>query len=364
MPLNGISSTKTDVVSIGELNGASTPVTVNADGKATIGLRFGNFVKGIFVNVVSPLYAYMKDGVKDADKWTVKVGEGQAQALPIGGLSEGDAVTLQYNGRLKVKGVKATSDAAPAAPAGKTVDLSTLTADYEAQNGDVLTGETTSYKVTIAAGATVTLDGVNISSSGYCIKCAGDATIILKDGTTNTLTSTSQDYPALWAGDTGTTLTIQGSTGVLNVTSGSYCAGIGGGYKNTNNTCGNIRIEGGVITVQGGNSGAGIGSDSSPATCGDIIITGGTVTATGGYSAAGIGSGSGSNALCGDITITDGVTSVTATKGNNANYSIGAGPGGSCGTVTIGGTLDGGGNPVGGTTGQISTSPYTYQPSN
>ena len=61
----------------------------------------------------------MKSGVKDADKWTVKVGEGEAQALPIGGLNEGDAVTLQYNGRLKVKGVKATSDAgAPAAPAG------------------------------------------------------------------------------------------------------------------------------------------------------------------------------------------------------------------------------------------------------
>ena len=60
----------------------------------------------------------LKDGVKDADKWTVKVGEGQAQALPIGGL-KGDGsetVTLQYNGRLKVKGVKATSDAAPAAP--------------------------------------------------------------------------------------------------------------------------------------------------------------------------------------------------------------------------------------------------------
>ena len=66
----------------------------------------------------------MKDGVKDADKWTVKVGEGQAQALPIGGL-KGDGsetVTLQYNGRLKVKGVKATSDAQPAE---ETVTLAT-----------------------------------------------------------------------------------------------------------------------------------------------------------------------------------------------------------------------------------------------
>lgn len=59
----------------------------------------------------------LKDGVKDADNWTVKVGDGEAQALPIGGL-KGDGsetVTLQYTGRLKVKGVKATSDAAPAA---------------------------------------------------------------------------------------------------------------------------------------------------------------------------------------------------------------------------------------------------------
>ena len=61
----------------------------------------------------------MKDGVKDADKWTVKVGEGQAQALPIGGLTGdgSETVTLQYNGRLKVKGVKATSDAAEVTPA-------------------------------------------------------------------------------------------------------------------------------------------------------------------------------------------------------------------------------------------------------
>ena len=228
--------------------------------------------------IASTYTVSLKDGVKDADKWTVKVGEGEAQALPIGGL-KGDGsetVTLQYNGRLKVKGVKATSDAAPA---GNIVDLSTLTADYEAQNGDVLTGVTTSYKVTIAAGATVTLDGVTINRSSYCIKCLGDATIILKDGSTNTLTGTGTEYPALSIGDANTTLTIQGSTGVLNVTSGNYCAGIGGGYSNTNSTCGNI-------------------------------------------------------------TIANTVTKVTATKGAEASHSIGKGYGdkATCGTVTIGGT--------------------------
>ena len=46
----------------------------------------------------------LKDGVKDADKWTISPNPAE----------EGQTVTLQYNGRLKVKGVTATSDAAPA----------------------------------------------------------------------------------------------------------------------------------------------------------------------------------------------------------------------------------------------------------
>ena len=191
MPLNGISSTKTDVVSIGELNGASTPVTVNADGKATIGLRFGNFVKGIFVNVVSPLYAYMKDGVKDADKWTVKVGEGQAQALPIGGL-KGDGsetVTLQYNGRLKVKGVKATSDAG--APAEEPVSLATpLT--MEAQ-----TDGTIEVKISDGSGNSSTLStGMKYAVNG------GEKTTIT---TTTTINVTKGDKVKFYGNGTSTT---------------------------------------------------------------------------------------------------------------------------------------------------------------
>ena len=48
----------------------------------------------------------LKDGTEDAANWTI---------TPKEGLSEGDQVTIQYNGRLKVKGVKATSDAGAAA---------------------------------------------------------------------------------------------------------------------------------------------------------------------------------------------------------------------------------------------------------
>ena len=299
--------------------------------------------KTTFTYVVPTYSVKLADGTQDAANWTIASGENSATgdaADGLTGLKEGDAVTLTYGGRMKVKGVTATTDAAPAA---NIVDLSTLTADYVAQDGDVLTNATTTHKVEIAAGATVTLDGVNISSSSYCIKCAGEATIILKDGSTNTLTGTGDEYPALSIGDANTTLTIQGSTGVLNVTSGEYCAGIGGGYMNTNCTCGNITIEGGVITAQGGSYGSGIGTDCGTATCGDIIIKGGTITAKGGINAAGIGTGNGfaNPVVCGDITIANTVTKVTATKGEGAAHSIGKGygEGCTCGTVTIGGTV-------------------------
>ena len=47
-----------------------------------------------------------------------------------------------------------------------TIDLSDVTADVTANDGDVLTGTTSEYRVTIAGGATVTLSGVTISNGG------------------------------------------------------------------------------------------------------------------------------------------------------------------------------------------------------
>ena len=405
MPLTGITSRNTSVVSIGELNGASTPVTVNADGETIINLIFGSYVQGIFVSAISPLYAYMKDGVKDADKWTASTDGTNFGALPIGGL-KGDGsetVTLQYTGRLKVKGVTATSDAAPAAPTGKTVDLATLTADYEAQNGDVLTGTLgANVKISIADGATVTLDNVTINGvndGNYewaGITCLGDATIILSG--TNTVKGFYEDYPgiqaaadktliingtgSLTASNYGYAAAIGGGNkvacgnieiqgGTITATTGGRVAGIGGGH---NASCGNITISGGTVTATGGTNGAGIGGGYNASwgnitisggtvnatggeygagigggkrgaasfSCGNIIISGGTVTATGGENAPGIGGGRGNNnktlSSCGDITIANTVTKVTATKGENAPNSIGAGYWGNCGTVTIGGT--------------------------
>ena len=215
------------------------------------------------------------------------------------------------------------------------VDLSTLKNDYVAQSGDVLTGTLgESHQISIAAGATVTLDNVSINADGnwlddYAgISCQGNATIILKDGTTNTVKGFWDDYPGIHV-PSGSTLTIQGS-GSLTASSNGLGAGIGGGK--------------------------GI-------SCGNIIIQGGTIVANGGNNAAGIGGGR--NASCGDITITTGVTSVTANcTGYQKTLSIGAGTDGNCGTVTIGGTqyYDGSNYPNNGYS-YLNTHPLVYNPS-
>ncbi len=228
------------------------------------------------------------------------------------------------------------------------VNLSTLTSGYMVKNGQTLTGTLESkVKISITDGATVTLDGVTINGTNDYdykwagITCEGNATIILKG--TNTVRGFYSNYPGVRVLK-DKTLTIKGN-GTLTVSSNGYGAGIGGGF---NYAGGNIVIEGGIINATGGNSaGIGCGYDSS---CGNITISGGTINATGGVSAAGIGSSN--YGSCGNITITNGVTSVTATKGKYAPYSIGEGEDGTCGTVTIGGKV----------TGNIKTSPYTYKP--
>ena len=292
------------------------------------------------------------------------------------------------------------------------IDLSLITANTTVQDGWTITGTlNNNVKISIADGATVTLNGATIngvhdwSYQWAGLNCIGDATIILSGD--NTVKGFHGNYPGIHV-PSGKTLTIQG-TGSLDASSNDIgAAGIGGGWSLS---CGNIIINGGTITAIGGD--VGIGSGRNGSSCGAISINGGTVTATGSNGGAGIGSGMGSTSSCGAISISGGtvtatttcsnnggagigsglqsscgaitisggtveatgcnaaagigtgylgtcadgitimntVTRVTATKGSNNAESIGAGISGSCGTVTIGGV-----------TGAISTSPYTYIP--
>ncbi len=262
------------------------------------------------------------------------------------------------------------------------VFLQSVTSDFTAINGDILTGtldtENHPVKVSIADGATVTLrnatiNGVNNSSYDWAgITCEGNATIVLASGTTNIVKGfyyspgiyIPQDKTLTIKGsgtlnvssknvgigsnspNNGGNIVIQGGT--INATGGSYAPGIG--VSGLNQTCGNITISGGTVNATGGSNAPGIGS-CDRSTCGNITISGGTVNATGGSNAPGIGSDY--TGTCGNISITTGVTSVTAKKGEASNYSIGARNGSSCGTITIGGVV----------TGNIAQSPVTYKPS-
>ena len=226
--------------------------------------------------------------------------------------------------------------------AANIVNLASISEDYTAQHGDVLYGTLEySRKISIADGATVTLKGVDINGNGSLygeyagLNCLGDAIVILKDGTTNTVKG-YDDYPGVFV-PVGNILTIQGETagtGKLIASSDDDGAGIGGG---DDIDCGNITINGGTVTATGGYSSTGIGCGYE-SSCGDISITGGKVTASGGDYAAGIGS-SYYYSSCGVISITGGT--VTATGGN---YAAGIGCGNnnsSCGAINIsGGTVD------------------------
>ena len=236
----------------------------------------------------------------------------------------------------------------------KLIDLSNLTGNYEAQNGDVLTGTldgtTQPYKISIADGATVTLDGVTINgvnNNSYTwagINCEGNATIILKDGTTNVVKGFKRHWPGIYIAE-NKTLIIQGNTGTLAASpfngggnSGSFGAGIGGGGYSSGPSCGNIVIEGGVITATGGQYAPGIGCGTDKS-CGNITISGGTVTAYGNGGAAGIGSGN-SRSSCGNITIS-GTANVTASCASDDSGKGGAGIGSGygsdshCGDINI-----------------------------
>ena len=238
-----------------------------------------------------------------------------------------------------------------------------------AKGGNVGAGIGSGYQgtcgdITITNGATITkAQGGSGGAAGIGSGYQGTFGNLTISGGTIELAQGGSGGAGIGSGgyttSTTSTITISGGT-ITSAQGGDYGAGIGSGDSGK---CGAITISGGEIKdATGGTGGAGIGSGYQ-GTCGDITITtGATITkAQGGNAGAGIGSGWAGT--CSAITITTGVTRVTATKGTDALNSIGKGYSTSaCGTVTIGCTLDGSGNPVGGTTGEISESPYTYQP--
>ena len=220
------------------------------------------------------------------------------------------------------------------------VYLFSSTGEVTATNGAIIAGTGGSNtRLEIAAGATVTLSDVTISSISSSnnwsgITCLGNATINLKGRNTVKGGGThSGIYPAHNTGEGDEyTLTIQG-TGSLYARYGTNGngAGIGCGYNDSQ--CGNIEIKSGTITAEGVSGATGIGT-SGRNVCGNITISGGTVEAKVDYYGSGAGIGASTYGTCGDITISGGTVIARASATQSASIGCSSGES-ACGTITI-----------------------------
>ena len=319
----------------------------NAIVKFTLKDKAGNLVIPTSVGIHEEVGGLATDVTLDGDVESNYAANGNCFYFAISGTSGGD-----FTGDLIISASDGTNDyrytkTGASFSAGqyyditvkmqRVIDLSALSADFVALNGDILTGSSDgTYQISIASGATVTLEDVDITGkceqyTGYAgITCLGDATILLS-GTNSVKGGVNSNGQGVCSGvfvPFGNTLTIDG-TGSLDARPGGsnssrmMASGIG---ANKNDSCGSILITGSVnVTATGGNNGAGIGSYEHGG-CGNITITGSaTVTAQGGSNGAGIGSGGSSKnpSHCGNITISTTGT-VTAT-GGESGAGIGTG---------------------------------------
>lgn len=244
-------------------------------------------------------------------------------------------------------------------------DLSYVTSDYTAHDGETLKGTLSSHTLTIADGAKVTFNSLTVNPGNgevNALVCEGDAEIVSKGS--SSLVNEGYSTAVIKAGPAGSTLTFSGS-GTISVKAkqvGWYEAAVIGADKN--GTCGNIVITDGTLNVSTGTVGgmygavigAGRGESGKTSQCGNITISGGTVVADNshGHNAQGAGIGSGCGyylnhavgySICGTITISGG--KVTAKSSFGAAIGSGSPAGNSgvgvskCGDIIIsGGTVD------------------------
>ena len=166
--------------------------------------------------------------------------------------------------------------------------------------------EDSTWEVDASGNPTLTLKGVHfVTTAATAVKLPGGATIVLADGTTNTIKggdSSSEHCYGIYAEGS---LTISG-TGTLNVTgdtANSYSYGI---YTNN----GNISVTGGTVNAYGGNASYSFGIYAKQ----DMNIEDGTVNAYGGEAKFSRGIEAGN-----DISISGGIVN---TKGGKATSFI------------------------------------------
>ena len=260
----------------------------------------------------------------------------QLSAAPIGGGARGSAQVYPAHG-LEDNYIGTWADRVfRSLP---RVDLSQATGDVMITMDSIVTGRLPGdglYKVTIKAGAEVTLKDVTIYGHGAGIYCEGNASVWIEG---MNYIQGKNNYPGIYVPE-GWALHIyaKSASDYLTVCGGSDAAGIGSGDSSDVRQAGAIWIHGGHVVATGGTHGAGIGTGPSAGTgtksnCEFIGIDGGSVLATGGDYGAGIGSGM--NSTCGDIYISSNITRVVAERYNSNAAHIGSGCNGLSGDIDI-----------------------------
>ena len=178
----------------------------------------------------------------------------------------------------------------------------------------------------------ITINGgiVNATSESYGAAIGGGSegsgTVIINGGI---VTVTSIDWGAGIGGGCLGSGTVTINSGIVTVTSEKWGAGIGGGSEGS----GTVTINGGNVTVTSETWGAGIGGGSDES--GTVTINGGTVTSESKQYAAGIGGGCNGS---GTVIINGGTVNASA-KGNGAGIGGGSAIGENGGTITINGGI-------------------------
>ena len=282
----------------------------------------------------------LQEGTEDAGNWNVP-----AEA------AAGSPVTATYKGDRKVKSVKAVKKVAAPTTLDNTIKAWTA-GTFAVPAG----GLTYSDAITVSGNVTLVLTDGETLTLNKGISLASGATLTIQGNGAMVVNGTNNSTASTVAGSTGTliltsgTLTATGGKG-QDVTENDQTGASGGAAIN-----GSVTVNGGSLTVKGGNGGncsaPTIGPDTyggagGAAISGDVTITDGAVAATGGNGGS-IGAsnygldlhgGAGGAAIGGNATLTGGTLTTTqgangTQTGNVEDSSVGAGGKAVAGTVT------------------------------
>ncbi len=206
---------------------------------------------------------------------------------------------------------------------------------YSINDGATLWGDFSNFELTAPENVSFTLDYFTYNQTGNsvnpAIKCYGGNTIALNDeGKINMI---GVGEPGIWCA-ANKTITIKAKN--VNYQkefeiNSKYGPAIGASNLMP---CGNIIIESGVIKATGGAGSPAIGGYAMYP-CGDITIKGGTLTLKGGKNAPAIGASANVGGNCGAIKLYNTITSLEATAGEGALYSVGRSELAECGTISL-----------------------------